>query len=83
MAEQPEGESELLRFDPPPDKPKMEASEINDFLSNLHQHTSDPYVHTRVLSFHTSTEKSNWAPSLPDANDRDTYSHFLMKPKGG
>lgn len=39
-------------------------------------------MHPPVLSFHTRTQKSTWAPSLPDANDRDTYSHFTMKPKG-
>lgn len=66
---------------PLPKDPKTLALRINEFLVTWSGSDPKLYVHPKVLSFNSGTDKTNWQRSLPDAAGRDVLYNFIKNSK--
>ncbi|KAI1404180.1 hypothetical protein F4819DRAFT_448214 [Hypoxylon fuscum] len=61
--------------DNPPSDPETSGPTIASFLESC-QFENGPYIHPRVISFHTDQDRVNWSSFMPDWQSRDTFSQF-------
>lgn len=63
--------------------PELETAKIEDIFTELNQNKTGVRIHSRILAFPTGTMKTNWIPSVTEADRWNIFSAWFQAPERG